>query len=179
MKGLYLYSEEGLESGSEALVQRHLSTRHPELSEAASEGARGPREGTRAVVARLCVQPGLSPPDLGVVLLPAEGMAAEVHPREAAGRVLGHSSGKGSWGPPRDAGAVLQMPYKLSRATDAQGGHPRPKTQSRLCARGMVPPQDRPEAECRGLEGPLLVLTASRTPRLEGVQKRACWAPGS
>ena len=48
----------------------------PEVSEADSEGARGLRDGTWAVAGPRSVHPGLSPPDLGVVLLQVEGTAA-------------------------------------------------------------------------------------------------------
>uniref|UniRef100_A0AC11CKQ0 Uncharacterized protein n=1 Tax=Ovis aries TaxID=9940 RepID=A0AC11CKQ0_SHEEP len=72
-----------------------------------SEGAAG--RDTRGGGARLCVHPGLSPPDLGVVPLPAEGTAARGRPRgpsEAARRVPAHSARRGSQDAPREAGAV-------------------------------------------------------------------------
>ena len=55
----------------------------PEVSEADSEGARGLRDGTWAVAGPGSVHPGLSPPDLGVVLLQVEGTAALGRPPEA------------------------------------------------------------------------------------------------
>lgn len=131
--------------------------------------------------ARLCVRPGLSPPDLGVVLLPAEGTAARGRP---GGRLRPQG---GSQRTPHGEGPRMlrakparrgPTPDALPRASDALGGRPRPETQSRPCARGMVRPPDRPEAERRGLEGPLLVLTGSRTPGLECAQRRAGRGPG-
>ena len=152
----------------------------PEVSEAASEGARGLRDGTRALAG-----PSFAS-SRGSVLLtsvwscsPRRERPLEVAPRrlsEAAGRVLGQSARRGSWGALHKAAWCRPTPDTLPGATDAHGGRPRPKTQSRPCASGMVPPPDQPER--RDLEGSLLVLTGSRTPRLECVQRRAGRGPG-
>ena len=67
----------------------------------------------------LCVHPGLSPPDLGVVLLPTKGTAARGCPPEAAQRVPAHSTRRGSRGALHEAGAVPPDAHTLPGSTDA------------------------------------------------------------
>ena len=151
----------------------------PEVSEAASEGARWLRDGTRAVAGPGSVSTGDS------VLLTSvwSCFPRRERPLEVAFQRLQGGSQRTPYG--EGPGALRTKPAlcrptpdTLPGATDAHGGRPRPKTQSRPCTRGMVPPPDRPEAEPRGLEGPLVVLTGSTTPRLECVQRRAGRGPG-
>ena len=151
----------------------------PEVSEAASEGARGLRDGSRAVVGPGSVSSGDS------VLLTSVWSCSRGGNGHSRSLSRGCREGPISLLTER-VGALHTKPAwcrptpdTLPGTTYAHSGRPRPKTQSRPCARGMVPPPDRPEAERRGLEGPLLVLTGSTTLRLEGVQRRAGWGQGS
>ena len=67
----------------------------------------------------LCVHPGLSPPDLGVVLLLTKGTAARGCPPEAECRVPAHSTRRGSPGAPHEAGTVPPDAHTLPDSTDA------------------------------------------------------------
>ena len=165
--------------GSGASVQRHLSTTSQRcLRQLLRE--RGLRDGTHALAG-----PG-SASTRGLVLLtsvwscsPQRERPLEVVPRRPHGGSQHTLHGEGPGELRGKPARFRRIPDTLPGTIDAHGGRPQPKTQSRPCARGMVPPPDRPEAERLGLEGPLLILTGSTTPRLECVQRRAGWGQGS
>ena len=115
---------------------------------------------------RLCVDPGLSPPDLHVVLLPAEGTAARGHTPKAAGRVPGRVTERSAR---RGSGALCRNPARCSphpihfraqpRLLAADRG-PRPKaTRAHV---GWCLPQKNRRQSVRGLKGPFLFSLEAR-----------------
>ena len=163
--------EPGPEPGVRSLSPASSFHDIPKVSEAASEGARGLQDESRAVVGPGSVSSGDSVLLTSVWFCSRGGnghsrslsRGCREGPISLLTERVGALHTKPAWCRP--------TPDTLPGTTYAHSGRPRPKTQSRPCARGMVPPPDQPEAERRGLEGPLLVLTGSTTPRLECVQR--------
>ena len=128
----------------------------PEVSEAASEGARGLQDESRAVVGPGSVSSGDSVLLTSVWSFSRGGnghsrslsRGCREGPISLLTERVGALHTKPAWCRP--------TPDTLPGTTYAHGGRPQPKTQSCPCTRGMVPPPDRPEQSIGGLKGPFL-----------------------
>ena len=111
---------------------------------------------TRTGRARLCVNPGLSPPDLGVVLLPAEGTAARGRPQEATGRVPGAQQGEGPRGSARSWCGAAQHPTHFRAQLTLMVAYRGPRSKASRAYVGWCLPQTYLRQSVRALKGPFL-----------------------